>query len=356
MSKNENPFNTTVSFNAKSLISSEAKLRGIIKTYPKMLDKRILTELDTHCLEFIECSKLCVLAVSGKDKGFGVFNVRTSLDIYSNKRLELKSGSDAVSLNVSAETPCFASLYFLAPGVGHALRVNGMVSLLSEEGNAKVTFVFMVEQAYVHCARAAARSQLWSPVELIKQFESQGIRKEYSLHDFLSLTSYSLLKTHSSDWQTEISPRGDQTGFLSLIEDDLLFLPERPGNKVAVSLRNILQNPYVELLCMIPGREVVLHLAGQADVTDDPRLCSMAAVDGKQPKLGILIRVSSYKVVQEHALSESNLWNESEYVLKTQLTPFPKVLSEHMNGTGLLGKATNQVVKAVVNHDMKHLY
>ncbi|MFC3151651.1 hypothetical protein ACFOEK_11495 [Litoribrevibacter euphylliae] len=337
-------------------ITSETQLRKIIKAYPKMLDKRILSDLDTHCLEFIRCSKLAVLALAGEEVGFHLIHASRDLKVGSPNELLLQNLKDYQ--NNAKPDKRYASLYFLAPGLGHALRVNGYLDAAENDrsSDASLSKRFYVTQAYVHCARAAARSQLWSPMERIPPFDENRIKAADSLSEYLSYASYALLKTHNQKWQTEVSPRGDQTGFLTLIEENVIFLPERPGNKVAVSLRNILQNPSVELLCMIPGCELVLLLSGRAQITSDADLCAKAAVDGKLPKLGILIKVTSYTLVQASVLKDMSLWDQADYVSKGEVTPFPKVLSEHMNGRGLLGKATNQVVKAVVNHDMKHLY
>lgn len=342
-------------------ITSEPQLRKIIKAYPKMLDKRILSALDTHCLEFIRCSKLAVLALAGEEVGFHLIHASRDLKVGSPNELflqNLKGQNLKNHQNNTKPDKRYASLYFLAPGLGHALRVNGYLDAAENDrsSDASLSKRFYVTQAYVHCARAAARSQLWSPMERIPPFDENRVKAADSLSEYLSYASYALLKTHNQKWQTEVSPRGDQTGFLTLIEDNVIFLPERPGNKVAVSLRNILQNPSVELLCMIPGCELVLQLSGRAQITSDADLCAKAAVDGKLPKLGILIKVTSYTLVQASVLKDMSLWDQADFVSKGDVTPFPKVLSEHMNGRGLLGKATNQVVKAVVNHDMKHLY
>ncbi len=337
-----------------SIISTESTLRTLIPDYLKILDKRILSELDAHCLEFIRCSKLAVLALAGEEAGFHLIHVTQDLKVDSANELFLQNLKD---YQIDAQhNQRYATIFFLAPGLGHALRVNGYVEE-RELGVAALSDVrFLVTQAYVHCARAAARSQLWSPVERIPPFDENGVKAADLLPEYLTHASYALLKTHNQHWQTEVSPRGDQTGFLTLIEENVIFLPERPGNKVAVSLRNILQNSSVELLCMIPGCELVLELSGQAQITSDADLCAKAAVDGKLPKLGILIKVASHSLVHASVFKNMSLWDQADYVPKGEVTPFPKVLSEHMNGRGLLGKATNQVVKAVVNHDMKHLY
>jgi predicted pyridoxine 5'-phosphate oxidase superfamily flavin-nucleotide-binding protein len=167
---------------------------------------------------------------------------------------------------------------------------------------------------------------------------------------------YALLKTINHAEHTELSPRGDEPGFIQHINNNTIFMPERPGNKVAVSLRNIIQNPNIELLVMVPGYSQTQNIHGHAYVTTDSELLEPCTVNGKKPKIGIVIKVISKHFQVDKALLNSKIWDASQAVDKTTLTAFPKALSSHMNGTGLLGKATNKVVEAIVKHDMKNLY
>ena len=330
-------------------ISSEDELRAIIPNYPKILDKRILPSLDKYCLEIIKHSSLIVFACS--DPSHSIRLLRSSaISIVDNHTIELglglDLGADKAKLPVPSK-PVFASLYFLVPGIGHGLRVNGSLNLEREAVRLKV------RGAYVHCARAAARSELWAPAPFNSQFND---KTRFSHDHFLKHSSFLLLKTMNSEGQTELSPRGDQPGFVQQLGKNELFIPERPGNKVAISLRNILQNSSIELLMIIPGSSNILVVKGNAKLINDDALLDAAAVKNKRPKLGILIEECEFTLQQSKALSEPKLWQGRSQTHPRQLTNFSKVLSSHMNGEGLLGKATTPVVKAIVKHDMNNLY
>jgi len=322
-------------------ISSESELRKVIPAYSKILDKRIIPELDQYCLEIIEHSTLVVWGTSDVQNKIAVIAC-SNIKIVDTKTIKLQV--DEVSSAIDTAV-AYASLYFLVPGVGHGLRVNGTMKFRQSLALLSIT------GAYVHCARAAVRSGLWDSA-LGDSLSSKALLM--SDEGFLSESPYLFLKTMNKLNQTEISPRGDHAGFVKKIGSNSLFIPERPGNKVAVSLRNILQNEAVELLLLIPGSNQTMKVKGKASLTIDDELLNAATVDNKRPKIGIRIDCCVFTVQQYDVLVQS--CQVSEHVHEKRLTKFSKVLSAHMNGEGLLGKATTPIIQAVVNHDMKNLY
>jgi hypothetical protein len=80
------------------------------------------------------------------------------------------------------------------------------------------------------------------------------------------------------------------------------------------------------------------------------------AVQGKVPKLGMVLHVDEYRFQHSPALVEAGLWSNETHLRESDIPSFSKMLAEHMNGRGVLGKATTLVVDAVVKHDLKHLY
>ena len=322
-------------------ISTESELRKVIPAYPKMLDKRIRPELDHYCLEIIEHSSIVVFGSSISDSYTQVLSC-SEIEIIDTKVIGLKAANDLV---LPASGRQYASMYFLMPGIGHGLRVNGRLM------TRKSKICLEIMGAYVHCARAAVRAEIWNAE---KRPASTKPSPDVSTEHYMRRSSFLLLKTMNSENQTELSPRGDQAGFVRMLGPDRLFIPERPGNKVAVSLRNILQNSTIELLLIVPGSEYVLNVKGAATLTVDEGYLDSAAVDGKKPKIGILIEACRFRHHKSSALFTA--WQAQNQVKATQVTKFPKVLSSHMNGEGLVGKATTPVVSAIVKHDLKHLY
>ena len=93
----------------------------------------------------------------------------------------------------------------------------------------------------------------------------------------------------SAEQGGDVSPRGDQPGFVQVLDVNTLFIPERPGNNRIDTLTNIINNPDVGLLFMIPGFEDCLRVKGKAVIVEDEDLLNNAVVNGKIPKLGIQI-------------------------------------------------------------------
>ncbi len=323
-------------------ITSETQLRKLISHYPKILDKRIQPTLDHHCMDLIERAALVITAYNHSRLPIMPLT-RSDVTVKDHQTLILNAELDAPE-----SSSVQASLYFLLPGVGHGLRVNGEVS--QHRGNV----MFHVQRAYLHCARAAARSQLWDLSPHSPLPKDDAILP--SPRHLLTHSPYLLLKTSNSRGETELSPRGDQPGFVHWIDDTQLFLPERPGNKVAVSMRNILQQPTIELLLFLPQSSLLMRVTGIAHLSTHPELLDLSTVQAKRPKLGIHITECHSEIFDCPAIRASMLWDKEHQVASTELTRFSTALSFHMNGEGLLGKATVPVVNAIVKNDLKHLY
>ena len=334
-------------FQTVEYISTEKALRSLIPNYPKMLDKRIQSSLDFFSLEFIGVAKIAFLASNSDTGKILAIDVNNDINLKNNthftfKKLLTFGQNNSRSLN--------ASIYFMAPGVGHGLRINGTLSN-DEQCTDITTSTFNIEAVYFHCARAAARAELW------KQFEPNKITED----NIIQHSPFLLLKTMNAQGKTELSPRGDEPGFVKIVSEKIILLPERPGNKIAVSLRNIIICPDIEIIFLVPNSTKDLNIKAKAKIISDKTLLEQCTVKGKTPKTGILIQIESSQFSSDFTFDECDMWNhkntlESSNVEKNSITSFSKALSAHINGTGLLGKATNAVVSTVVKHDMKNLY
>ena len=128
-----------------------------------------------------------------------------------------------------------------------------------------------------------------------------------------------LLATSSTDGTCDVSPRGDPAGFVHILDERTLLVPERPGNKLADSLRNILANPNVGLLFLIPGVGDTLRVNGRATLTTDVALLESLAVEGKTPKLALLIEVDEVFTHCSKAFIRSDLWNPERHIERDEL-------------------------------------
>lgn len=131
---------------------------------------------------------------------------------------------------------------------------------------------------------------------------------------FIELSPLVCIATSAANGDCDVSPRGDPAGFVRLLDDQTLLLPERPGNRLADTLRNILVNPHVGLLFMIPGAGDTLRVNGRAFITDDSALLADSAVEGKPPKLGIMIEIDEVFTQCSKAFIRSECWNPQRFV------------------------------------------
>ena len=108
---------------------------------------------------------------------------------------------------------------------------------------------------------------------------------------YIERSPFLCLATSDAAGHCDVSPRGDPVGFVRILDNRSLLIPDRPGNRLADSLRNIIANPQVGLIFLIPGVTDTFRVNGRASLTTDPDLLLPSAVEGKPPRLGILVDI-----------------------------------------------------------------
>jgi len=161
------------------------------------------------------------------------------------------------------------------------------------------------------------RRLLGEPSDLVRA--KVGDRLNELTRQFVDRSPFVLLATSSPDGTCDVSPRGDPPGFVRVLDEQTLLLPERPGNRLADSLRNILANPRVGLLFVVPGVGDTLRVNGRATLVTDDELLAPSAVDGKVPKLGILVHADEVFTHCSKAFLRSQLWDPERYVERSEL-------------------------------------
>jgi PPOX class probable FMN-dependent enzyme len=136
---------------------------------------------------------------------------------------------------------------------------------------------------------------------------------------FVDLSPFVLLATSAPDGTCDVSPRGDPPGFVRVLDERTQLLPDRPGNKLADSLRNVLRNPHVGLLFLVPGVGDTLRVNGRATLVTDEDLLAPCAVEGKVPKLGLRIEVDEVFTHCSKAFLRARLWDPETFVDRSEL-------------------------------------
>ena len=156
-------------------------------------------------------------------------------------------------------------------------------------------------------------------------------RLDRHCRQFIELSPFVVLASAGADGRVDCSPRGDPAGFVAVLDDRTILLPDRRGNNRTDSLTNVLENPYVGMLFLIPGVDETLRLNGRAAVTTDPARLEPLAVNGRVPRSGLVVEVEEVFLQCTKALVRSRLWaDETRVDRKTVLPSFGQMLADHI--------------------------
>ncbi len=139
----------------------------------------------------------------------------------------------------------------------------------------------------------------------------------------------------------DCSPRGDPPGFVRVRDQHTVMMPDRRGNNRLDTLKNIVRDPRISLLFMIPGVGETLRINGKAEITTDPELCASFAMQGKNPKSVIIIKIDSVYFQCQKALARSKLWHPDSIVDRSTL-PTAGEMAEAMSTEPFDGKAYDE--------------
>jgi PPOX class probable FMN-dependent enzyme len=145
---------------------------------------------------------------------------------------------------------------------------------------------------------------------------------------FVELAPFACLATSDARGTCDVSPRGDPPGFVRILDDHTLLIPDRPGNRLADSLRNIVENPHVAILFVIPGVGETFRVNGRATLITDVALLTPSAIEGNVPKLGILVDIEAAYTQCPKAFLRSKLWDPSCFVPRDMLPTSGEILAD----------------------------
>jgi uncharacterized protein len=161
------------------------------------------------------------------------------------------------------------------------------------------------------------REVLGEPAELVRKKIADRLNP--LTRQFVERSPFVVVATGRPDGGLDVSPRGDPAGFVRILDERTLLLPDRPGNKLADTLTNLLEDDRIALLFLIPGVNDTFRVNGRARIVDDPELLSDSVVEGRAPLLGILVEVEEAYTQCPKALLRSELWNPELHVDRSEL-------------------------------------
>ncbi len=150
--------------------------------------------------------------------------------------------------------------------------------------------------------------------------------------DFIGRSPFLCLGTQNMEGKADVSPRGDPAGFVQVLDNVTLAIPDRPGNNRLDSLVNILANPSVGLLFVIPGYDDTLRVNGLASLVTDPDILESMSVNGRSPRLAIIVKVQEVFLHCAKAFRRSHLWSPEHFQDRSQMPSLMKILLDQTVG------------------------
>lgn len=157
-------------------------------------------------------------------------------------------------------------------------------------------------------------------------------RRTLDEHDraFIAQSPFLLMATSGADGRCDVSPKGDAPGFVQVLDERRLVIPERPGNKRLDGMLNMMANPHVGLLFLVPGREETLRINGKAWMTRDPQLLERCVARGKVPLVAIGVEVEQCFLHCPKAFIRSRLWHQQAWPAADALPTMACVLFDQI--------------------------
>lgn len=150
--------------------------------------------------------------------------------------------------------------------------------------------------------------------------------------NFIARSPFLCLSTQHANGTADVSPRGDPPGFVRIIDQHTIAIPDRPGNNRLDSLSNIISNPSVGILFMIPGFEDTLRINGQAHLDRNPELLATMLIKGRTPTLAIVVEVKEAFLHCAKALRRAKLWQAESLQNRREMPSLASIVQEQING------------------------
>ena len=198
--------------------------------------------------------------------------------------------------------------------------------------------------------REQLRSILKEPSDLVTRKTLSFLDKHCGI--FISRSPFMLMSTCDANGNMDISPKGDPHGFVKILDKKTLVIPDRPGNNRADSMENILQNPKIGLIFLIPGKSETLRVSGTASIVRDAALRDSMAIKNRSPELLIVVNVEEVFFHCSKCVIRSRLWQEEHW---PNLEGLPR-LAETMVDAGKLELSESEMHEIVEKDERERLY
>lgn len=144
--------------------------------------------------------------------------------------------------------------------------------------------------------------------------------------NFIALSPFLVIASASRDGKADVSPKGDPPGFVKVLDERTLAIPDRLGNNRIDTFLNVVENPEIGLIFFVPGVDETLRINGRATITRDPDLLARMVEQGKTPKVALVVTVREAYLHCAKALKRSRLWDATAQVPRTALPSLARMI------------------------------
>ncbi len=197
---------------------------------------------------------------------------------------------------------------------------------------------------------AALRALLPEPSALVQAKLLPALDRH--MRAFIALSPWVDVASRGADGSVDVSPRGDPPGFVQVLPDGSLLIPERPGNRRADTLRNVIETGAVGLSFAIPGRDELLRVNGTAEVSRQPDWLALLAHTDKQPQFAIHVQVQEAFLHCGRAINRARLWKTDTWPARNALASMAQMLVEQTALPGLEVQALDGMLRTLVTEEL----
>ena len=186
--------------------------------------------------------------------------------------------------------------------------------------------------------------------ELYGAPSERSLKKQLTKFDkhcraFIARSPFLVIASSDPSGRCDASPKGDAPGFVQVLDDETLLIPDRLGNNRVDTIGNLLVRPGVGLIFFVPGINETLRVNGRARVTTDPAVLGPLAVNGKVPRSGILVAAEEIYFHCGKALIRSDLWNPKKHLRRSEFPSLGRILADQIGGISV-EEAERQTVES----------
>lgn len=194
------------------------------------------------------------------------------------------------------------------------------------------------------------RATLGYPSEIVTRKTINYIDEH--CRNFIENSPFITIATSDLQGNFDVSPKGDPAGFVKILDDKTLAIPDRPGNAKADTLTNIIKNPNVGLIFLIPGVRETLRVNGEALIVTDESVLDLLICDGKKPSFAIIVKVKEAFMHCAKCMIRSKLWQNTEALKVRPVASLAKALVDH----GKLDISVQELDDRIKNDEQNNLY